>query len=161
MVYPRLYAARLIFLGVTLVLASILGCGSSLAQEGSAGAPGNKVVGVWQGTTLAACSAMLPTDRCNAEQNVSITILEGQDGKPTGHYKCSFGTEDCLQGNDGGKLIEASLTGGQISIRVLTRDGLTYMFSGLVADDNVNGVYTCTSGGAVLERGRWQARRTY
>jgi hypothetical protein len=147
--------------GVTLALASILGCDATLAQEGSGGAPENKVIGVWQGTTLAACSAMLPTDRCNAEQNVSITVLEGPDGKPTGHYKCWFGTEDCLQGNDGGKVIEASLTGGQISIRVLTRDGLTYMFSGLVTNDSVNGVYTCTSGGGVLERGRWQARRTY
>jgi hypothetical protein len=146
--------------GVALALASIIGCGMSLAQEGG-GAPANPVVGVWQGTTLAACSAMLPTDRCNAEQNVSITVFESQYGKPTGHYKCSFGTEDCLQGNDSGKVIEAKLTSSQIEIRVATPDGLSYLFSGLVSDNSVNGVYTCTSGGAVLERGRWQARRTY
>ena len=132
------------------------------AQEGAAASPNpGKIVGVWDGTTLASCSAMLPQDRCNAQQRVSITVLEGENGKLGGFYQCSFGTQNCYNLNETGKVADATITGSLVSIRVMMRDGTSCNFNGRPANSRVDGTYVCTSGGAVFERGSWRARRSY
>jgi len=164
-IHPRLYPVRIIILVATLVLASMLGRGLGLAQEGAGGeaapTPGGKILGVWQGTTLASCTVSLLPDRCNAQEKVSITVVEGEGAKPTGFYKCAYGTQNCLHLNETGKVVDATITGDRISIRVMTLDGLNYVFAGHVSGNTVNGGYTCYSGGAPIERGTWLARRTY
>jgi hypothetical protein len=156
---------RVIILVTALVLTAALGRGVSCAQENPEGPatrpPAGKILGVWQGTTLAACNVSLLPDRCNAQQKVSITVVEGEGGKPTGYYKCAYGTQNCFHMNETGKVIAATITGAQVLLRVITPDGLSYVFTGHVSDDMVNGGYTCYSGGALLERGVWRARRTY
>jgi hypothetical protein len=144
----------------TLVLTSRI---AAVAQEGAGGEakPGGKVVGVWDGTTLASCSASLPQDRCNAQQKVSITVLEGENGKLGGFYKCSYGTQDCYHLNESGKVVDATVTGTLVSMRVMMPDGTTCNFTGRPDENVVNGGYTCTSGGPILERGVWRARRNY
>jgi hypothetical protein len=50
------------------------------------------IAGVWQGSTLADCGAhsSIPS-RCNAEQKVTITLLQGPNAKITGRYTCAYG----------------------------------------------------------------------
>lgn len=164
MIHPSFHSIRVIILVTMLGLAAAPGRGVSGAQEGPGGAataPAGKILGVWQGTTLAGCTLSLLPDRCNAQQKVSITVIEGADGKPTGSYKCAYGTQNCFHMNETGKVADATITGERVTIRVIMPDGLSYIFTGRVTDDSVNGGYTCYSGGALLERGTWLARRTY
>lgn len=123
--------------------------------------PFDSIVGVWQGTTLAGCTVSLLPDRCNAQQKVSITLIEGENSKLTGSYKCAYGNQDCFHMDETGKVIEATLKGREIMIRVITPSALSYIFSGRITGDSVNGGYSCYSGGALLERGTWLARRSY
>ncbi len=159
----RLHPLHVIILVATFGLGALLDCGPSLAQEGAgaAAAPGSKISGVWNGTTLAGCNVSAPPGRCNAQQKVSITVLEGEGSKVTGSYQCSYGSQDCFHQSTTGKVIEATLADDRLSIRVQTPDALTYVFAGHVSGDTVNGGYTCYNGGAPVERGSWYARRTY
>jgi hypothetical protein len=143
-----------------LDLAALLVDGRCRAQESPA-TPGNKLLGVWQGTTLAQCAPGLLPDRCNAQQKVTITVVEGSDSKLTGFYRCAYGTQNCLNMNETGKVIEATATGDRIMLRVLVTDGSSYIFTGYVKDGMVNGGYSVYSGGAMLERGTWVARHSY
>jgi hypothetical protein len=170
----RIVTACVITLGLIPVLA-----GSGLAQAGSEGpssatppnsagavneraaSPAGKMIGVWEGTTLASCSVSLLPDRCNAQQKVKITVLEGDNGKLTGFYSCAYGTQNCFHMNETGKVVAATITGQQVMMRVRMPDGLSYIFNGRVTGERVNGGYTATSGGALLERGNWRATRTY
>ncbi len=120
-----------------------------------------KIVGVWEGTTLASCSAMLPADRCNAQQRVKLTVIEDDKGKLGGFYKCSFGTEDCYNMNETGKVISADINGSLVTMQVMMHDGTACTFRGRPFNNKVDGSYECTTGGAVFERGRWVAQRTY
>jgi hypothetical protein len=156
-------AVSSLMIAIVITTFALVGRSTALAQVAPRGEakPGEKVVGVWDGTTLASCSASLPQNRCNAQQKVSITILEGENGKLGGFYKCSFGTQDCYHLNETGKVVDAAITGTLVSMRVMLPDGTSCAFNGRPAENVVNGGYTCTSGGAVLERGVWRARRNY
>jgi hypothetical protein len=123
--------------------------------------PGEKIVGVWTGTTLASCSASLLPDRCNAQQKVTITVIQGAGAKLKGFYKCSYGTQNCYRMNETGKVVDATITGKRVTMRVMMTDGTSYIFTGRVTGDQVEGGYTANSGGALLERGRWRAMKTY
>ena len=156
-------AVSSLMIAIVITTFALVGRSTAVAQVDSSGEakPGGKVVGVWDGTTLASCSASLPQDRCNAQQKVSITVLEGDDGKLGGFYKCSYGTQDCYHLNETGKVVDATITGSLVRMRVMLPDGTSCAFNGRPAENLVNGGYTCTSGGAVLERGVWRARRNY
>lgn len=163
MIHRRLHPLYVIILVATFGLTAQLGGGLSLAQEGAGGTapPADKIFGVWQGTTLASCGVSLLPGRCNAQQKVSLTVVEGEGSKVTGSYQCSYGSQDCFHQSTTGKVIEATLADSRLSIRVQTPDGLSYVFAGHVSGDSVNGGYTCYSGGTPVERGSWYARRTY
>ena len=153
-----------LMIAIVITTFALVGRSTAVAQVDSGGGeakPGEKVVGVWDGTTLASCSASLPQNRCNAQQKVSITVLEGNDGKLGGFYKCSYGTQDCYHLNETGKVVDATITGSLVRMRVMLPDGTSCAFNGRPAENVVNGGYTCTSGGAILERGVWRARRNY
>jgi len=146
-----------------LVLVPLLFDGRCRAQESPAAvaAPVSKLLGTWQGTTLASCAFGVLPGRCNAQQKVTITVMEGSGSKLTGFYRCAYGTQNCLNMNESGKVIEATATGNRITLRVIVTDGSSYIFTGYVNGDTVNGGYTVYSGGALLERGTWVARRSY
>ena len=76
------------------------------------GKPGS-TVGVWEGLSLANCNTSAP-NRCNAQNKISITLLQGDSGL-RGFYTCGYSTMDCLGQNETGKVVEASLNGGQIT----------------------------------------------
>jgi hypothetical protein len=156
-----------------------LGCASGTAEsysraptDSSAAAPppqtasgienGASAAGVWQGTTLATCAAFayLPS-RCNAEQKVTITLLQSPDGRFTGRYTCAYGNMDCYDANYTGKVIEAILNGSRLSIRVIMPDGTSCIYTGMNVNQSINGGYTCYQGGGLIEQGSWQARRSY
>jgi hypothetical protein len=118
----------------------------------------SKVVGVWSGTTVANC-AMSARNRCNAEQKVTITLI--QDSKLTGYYRCAYGTLNCLNMNETGKVVDAKLNESRVTIRVAMPDATSCLYSGLIANDAVRGGYSCYAGGATIEQGSWQAQRSY
>jgi len=125
----------------------------------SAAANGNeKIVGVWAGTTVANCS-MSARNRCNAEQKVTITLI--QDSKLTGYYRCAYGTLNCLNMNETGKVVDANLNESRVTIRVAMPDATSCLYSGLIKNDALRGGYSCNSGGATIEQGSWQAQRSY
>jgi hypothetical protein len=120
------------------------------------------VAGVWQGTSLASCAAFshLPT-RCNAEQKVTITLLQGPDAKFTGRYTCAYGNMDCYDENTTGKVIDVTLAGARMSIRVIMPDGTSCIYTGINMNQTINGGYTCYQGGGLIEQGSWQSHRSY
>jgi hypothetical protein len=118
--------------------------------------------GVWQGTTLSSCAAFshLPS-RCDAEQVVTITLLEGPDAKFTGRYTCAYGNMDCYHANDTGKVANVIIAGARMTIRVIMPDGTSCLYTGIDVNQTVNGGYSCYQGGGLIEEGSWRARRSY
>jgi len=118
--------------------------------------------GVWQGTTLASCGAVayLPS-RCDAEQKVSITLLEGPDAKLTGQYTCAYGNQDCYHGNSTGKVIDVTIAGARLSIRVIMPDATSCIYTGIQVNQTINGGYSCYQGGGLIEQGSWRAHRSF
>jgi hypothetical protein len=51
--------------------------------------------------------------------------------------------------------------GNRLTIRAITDQGFSYIFTGRLTDDAVNGGYSCYTGGSLLEQGSWHARRSY
>jgi hypothetical protein len=119
------------------------------------------VLGNWNGTTLASCSVSLLPDRCNAQQKVSITLLQGENSKLTGFYKCAYGTQNCSNMDETGKVVDASVNGQRLTLRVMTPSGHSMIFTGRVSGNKINGGYTTYTGGTLLERGTWLAQRSY
>ncbi|MGH7839518.1 MAG: hypothetical protein ACREQC_17070 [Candidatus Binataceae bacterium] len=162
-------AALIVFATATALMIGVAHS-AALAQEAAplppaaaanaATNPGEKIVGVWKGITLASCSASLLPDRCNAEQKVEMTVIQGVDGKLKGFYKCAYDNQDCFHEQATGKVVSATINGALITMRVMLPDGTGYIFTGRTSGDVVNGGYTASSGGAPLERGVWRARKT-
>src|SRR5690242_19858675 len=71
-------------------------------EPGKAGS----VVGVWNGLTLANCSTS-PSDRCNAQQKITLTMIETEQGL-RGFYRCAYGTRNCYNMNETGKIVDAT-----------------------------------------------------
>ena len=132
------------------------------AQNASTADSEAGAAGVWQGTTLATCAAFahLPS-RCNAEQKVTITLLQGSGGKFTGRYTCGYGNMDCYDANYTGKVVEASMDRARLSVRVIMPDGTSCIYTGINVNQTINGGYTCYQGGGLIEQGSWQAHRSY
>jgi hypothetical protein len=164
---------------ITAILSALApGCGSSdtysRAPAGNSAANAPAVgaassadaeagfAGVWQGTTASGCAAFgqLPS-RCNAQQNVTITLLEGPDAKYTGRYTCAYGNMDCYHANTTGKVMDVSNAGRRMTIRVLMPDATSCIFTGIDVNQSINGGYSCYQGGGLIEQGSWQARRSY
>jgi len=135
---------------------------ASKAQAPSSADAESGFAGVWQGTTLANCGANSPfPSRCNAEQMVTITLLQGAEAKLTGRYTCAYGTMDCYDANYTGKVIDVSFARARMSIRVMMPDATSCIFTGINVNQTINGGYTCYGGGSLLEQGSWRARRSY
>lgn len=122
--------------------------------------PYSGVIGVWEGTTVAICPGSA-ANRCNAQQKITLTLVEGEGGQLGGFYKCAYGNMNCYNMNDTGKIISAALAGAMLRLRVLMPDGTSCMFNGRLAEGGVSGGYSCYTGGSLLERGSWRARRAY
>ena len=173
----QLYRRPVIFVLTAILSALIVGCSSSssedyshtptvssapAAQSAPAGDNESGAAGVWQGTSLASCAAFtyLPS-RCNAEQKVTITLLERPGGKFTGRYTCAYGNMDCFHANYTGKVVEASMNRARLSVRVIMPDGTSCIYTGLNMNQTINGGYSCYQGGGLIEQGSWQAHRSY
>jgi len=124
-------------------------------EPGKAGS----VVGVWNGLTLANCSTS-PSDRCNAQQKITLTMIETDQGV-RGYYRCAYGTLNCYNMNETGKIVDAKLSGAQFTARVQMLDGTSCVYTGRTAGNDVKGGYSCYGGGALIESGTWQGRRSY
>jgi hypothetical protein len=99
-------------------------------------------VGVWEGVTVAVCPGS-PASRCSAQQKVTITLVKGANSQLGGSYKCAYGNMNCLNMNQTGKVADVDLTGQLLRLRALMPDGMSCLFSGRIADGNINGGYSC------------------
>jgi hypothetical protein len=180
MAWRRARGILLVWVTGAVLSALILGCASrtsdsysNLPPDNSApAAPGAEpasnanaesgIAGVWQGTTLASCAefAHLPS-RCNAEQKVTITLLQGPNSKYSGRYTCAYGNMDCYDANDTGKVVDVGTVGGRMTIRVMMPDATSCIFTGMNMSQTINGGYSCYQGGGLIEEGSWRARRSY
>jgi len=143
---------------------AMVGANSPTPPANSQGksAADNPLTGSWEGTTLATCNLNTLPDRCNAEQNVKITLLQNDSGgKVTGYYACSYGNQNCFRMNETVKVVAASLNGRRIFIRVMTPDGTGYIFNGMINDKQITGGYSAMAGSSVIENGIWRATRAY
>ena len=121
-----------------------------------------RILGEWEGTTLASCGVMTIRSRCNAEQNVSITLVQGENSKIGGFYKCSYGNLNCYNMDTTGKVADVTVDGTQISMLVIMPDATSCRFSGRNDSGNLVGDYYCSGSGAgSFEQGIWRARRSY
>ncbi len=184
----RLGKAAASALSGVLLAVIFLGCGASRSTESYSTQPGGSsataatpavqapeaqaqnspspqqpdFAGVWQGTTLANCGGNSPLpSRCNALQNVTITLIEGPKSNLTGKYSCAYGNMDCYHANETGKVIGVSLTGARINIRIIMPDATSCIFTGRNVNQTIDGGYTCYQGGSLIEQGSWRARRSY
>jgi hypothetical protein len=119
------------------------------------------ILGVWEGTTLAYCGGMTIRERCNAEQNVSITLVQGANSKIGGYYGCSYGNTNCYHMNTTGNVANAKVIGLQISMLVMMPDGTSCRFNGRNESGDVIGGYSCSGGGGPFEVGMWRVRHSY
>src|SRR5437660_6597372 len=112
------------------------------------------VAGVCEGSTLADCGAhsSFPS-RCNAEQKVTITLLQGPNSKITGRYTCAYGNIDCYLANDTGRVVGATINGRRMSVRVIMPNATSCIFSGRNLQQTINGAYSCYQGGDLIEQG--------
>jgi len=117
------------------------------------------VVGVWEGVSRADCSTSA-SNRCNAQQKISLTMIEGDKGL-TGFYRCGYETMNCYNMNETGKIVRATLNGGQMTARVQMPDGTSCIYTGRTADNGIIGGYSCYGGGAMIESGSWRGKRSY
>jgi hypothetical protein len=137
------------------VSAPIADSASSPPSAGKAGA----VAGVWEGVSRADCSTS-ESNRCNAQQKITLTMIEGDKGL-TGFYQCGYETMNCYNMNETGKIVRATLNGGQMTARVQMPDGTSCIYTGRTAGNGVIGGYSCYGGGALIESGSWQGKRSY
>ena len=114
----------------------------------------------WIGTTEAGCGALVTNPaRCGAVQNITLTLME-QGSKISGSYTCAFGTQNCRGMQTAGKIISGSLSGERIEFAVLTPDGSTCRYTGLLEHDSGRGAYNCKGGTRLGERGSWRIQRS-
>jgi hypothetical protein len=121
----------------------------------------NPILGVWDGTTLASCGMQSLPNRCNAQQLVKITLVEGPDSKVGGYYQCAYGNMNCYHLNETGKVVDAGMNGQLLSMRVMMNDGTSCRFNGRVNDNAVLGGYSCYTGASQFEEGTWRAKHSY
>jgi hypothetical protein len=162
----------------TILSALLLGCASRTgddspsplakglagtdAQAASKSSAESSFSGVWEGTTRASCASLLyRPGRCNALQNVTITVLEGPNGKYSGSYTCAYGNMDCFNQNTTGKVVAVSFAGARMNVRVMMPDAMSCIYTGINVNQNINGGYSCYQGGGLVEEGSWLARRSY
>ncbi len=119
----------------------------------------SKVVGVYEGTSLASCNMSLP-DRCNAQQIIRIRLVQ-EDSGLRGHYRCAYGTMNCYNMNETGKIAKASLNGNQMTARVQMPDGTSCIYTARMHGTAFSGGYSCYAGGTMIEAGSWNGRRLY
>jgi hypothetical protein len=159
------------------VIAALAGCASGASESAGSAlvpppaataasdaplSPAQKgILGVWEGTTLASCGITTIRSRCNAEQNVSITLVQRENSKIGGSYTCSYGNLNCYNMDTTGKVAYAMVDGSQISTLVIMPDGTSCRFSGRNDSGKVIGDYSCSRGGGSFEQGTWRARHSY
>ena len=160
-----------------VIATALAGCASGASESaGSASAPPPAaaaasdapltpaqmgILGVWEGTTLAYCGVMTIRGRCNAEQIVSITLIQGKNSKIGGFYTCAYGNLNCYHMNTTGNVVNAKVNGTQISMIVMMPDGTSCRFNGRNDSGDLIGGYTCSAGGGTFEQGAWRSRHSY
>lgn len=146
----------------------ILGCaeqGSKLQPTVGSGEvlpaePAN-VTGVWEGNSVAACWQITMTNpgRCAARQRITLVMFQnGQD--VTGHYRCSFGNEECRGLAETGIIRDGHMRDHLLRIRVMLDDDSMCFFTGWPNNDVIEGSYQCQWGGPI-EFGTFRTERSY
>jgi hypothetical protein len=139
-----------------MILAAI--AKSACAQPAPAG-----FTGLWKGTLRVMPSMNVrEQNRIGAVNNISFTIIEN-DGKISGHYTCSIGTQICRNGNadNGGQIVSGNASGKNIHFTViLPADVSNCYYNGYsTAPGQMRGGYNCYQGGSLIEQGNFEVTR--
>lgn len=154
------------WLAIVLCAGVFQACASAAPQARAAAIPANgslseAIAGVWDGTSITGCMPLQPEPtRCNAVSDIELTMLQ-HHSRITGFYRCATGTMVCRNLDETGVITNGRMHGKMLSFRVLMPDGSSCLFFGIPSKGRVSGNYLCLQGGGFVERGRWQARKSY
>jgi hypothetical protein len=118
--------------------------------------PAVDVTGMWQGSSFGVCIARLP--RCGNVVLISLSMIQDQS-EISGFYRCAWGNALCRNMNTEGKIAVGSISGSNVSLRLMFEDVSSCIFSGTFSQDQGSGSYMCMQGGGLVERGYWKVRR--
>jgi hypothetical protein len=112
----------------------------------------------WFGTTRVIPCVFSPSDRCNAVNNITLTLTH-QGDRIKGKYTCAYGNLICRNGgaDDTGNVVSGQISGNEIQLSVIIpADVSTCYYNGrLTSPTTIHGRYSCYQGGGLLEQGIW------
>jgi hypothetical protein len=118
------------------VALALQGCSATARSEVR---PAADVTGVWVGGSMATCAAFFyQAGRCMAEQRIGFTLVQDKSNV-SGFYTCRYGNQTCLNENERGKVVEASMGDQLLSMRVMMDDGMDCIFHGVSLGDRLGG----------------------
>ena len=128
------------------------------SAAGACHAQATKVAGFWSGTTRVTPCVFSPSDRCNAVNNITLTLTQRGD-RIKGKYTCAYGNLNCRNGgsDDTGKIVSGRISGNEIRFSVIIPADVSNCYYGgmLTSPTAIHGVYSCYQGGELLEEGIW------
>jgi hypothetical protein len=118
--------------------------------------PAVDVTGMWQGSSFGVCIGRLP--RCGYVVLISLSMIQDHS-EISGFYRCARGNSLCRNMNTEGKIAVGSISGSNVSLRLMFEDVSSCIFNGTFSQDEGSGSYMCMQGGGLVERGYWKVRR--
>jgi hypothetical protein len=120
-----------------------------------------KVAGVWSGTMRVTPCSFSPSDRCNAVNNITLTLTQ-QGDRIKGKYTCAYGNLNCRNGgsDNTGKIVSGRISDNEIRLSlIIPADVSNCYYNGrLTSSTTIHGGYSCYQGGELLEEGIWDVR---
>jgi hypothetical protein len=145
---------------IAVAAAALVFQGCSAAARSHA-RPGADVTGVWVGSSIANCTTLFhQSGRCLAQQKIGFTLLQDKS-EVSGFYSCGYGNQNCLNEDERGRVVAASMEERLLSMRVMMDDGMDCIFNGIPLGDRLGGAYICLQGAGIMEKGRWAVQRSY
>ena len=119
--------------------------------------------GLWSGTTLVTPCDFAVGSRCNAQNNITLTLRQ-QDNQIAGSYTCATGTMVCRNGgaDNTGNVQWGRISGNLIRLSlIIPADVSNCYYNGILTSPNaMHGTYMFFNGGALVEEGTWDVKRS-
>jgi hypothetical protein len=140
----------------------VAGCSLRTPESwsGAASDDADDITGVWEGLAVDDCSfRIIDQNRCATTVRIMLTLIQ-QDSAVSGFYKCATDTTACRIEEEGGR-IAGELTAGNLAFRLMLPDGTGCMYRAVRSGGTLRGGYFCLGGSIILERGWFEAQRSY
>ena len=103
----------------SLPLVVVLPCALAtiFSAAGACYGQATKVAGVWSGNMRVTPCSFSPSDRCNAVNNITLTLTQ-QGDRIKGKYTCAYGNLNCRNGgsDNSGKIVSGRISENEIRL---------------------------------------------